>query len=304
MINHTKLRYMVAVDRQGSVTAAALALNVTQSAVTKCLADIERDVGFAVFERRATGMAATAEGRRFIDRAARIVADLDQLISDARSDRDSRDLVLRLCIVPASLEGLMNRAVRMMLEQNPKLRIQMHGSNVEHGLQQLQHGDVDAIIAPYEPLSSARRLALVTLPDLASCLFARVGHPLARSDAQPSTTEIGRYPIIAPDLSGPHMDPLFRILATFGGDANRDLHILENFPMVAHVVSTTDAIGVVSRAYTTTATFQRRFRALNFDLGPPMPMAIAHRSEWLPSRAMSLLLAAVKRHPPTGGATN
>ena len=113
-MNLTKLKYVVAVDREGSISAAAKAMHVTQSAVTKAVADVEDDLGFTLFDRRARGVVATAAGRDFIDRAARIVSDMDQLVDDARTGRDSRDRVLRIGIAPPSLEGLMNRAVSMM----------------------------------------------------------------------------------------------------------------------------------------------------------------------------------------------
>ena len=57
------------------MTAAAKAMHVTQSAVTKAGADVEDDLGFTLFDRRARGVVVTAAGRDFIDRAARIVSE-------------------------------------------------------------------------------------------------------------------------------------------------------------------------------------------------------------------------------------
>ena len=52
-MNPSKLRYIVAVDREGSISAAAKGLRITQSAVTKAVAEVESDLGFALFDRQA-----------------------------------------------------------------------------------------------------------------------------------------------------------------------------------------------------------------------------------------------------------
>ena len=65
----------VRVVETGSFSGAAKAVGVTQSAVTKSVADLEQQVGFAIFNRTSRGVAMTPEGRDFIDRAARLLAD-------------------------------------------------------------------------------------------------------------------------------------------------------------------------------------------------------------------------------------
>ena len=59
MISLTKLRHLIAVDRAGSFTAGAKALHITQSSLTKSVAEIERQIGYPVFERNARGVLAT-----------------------------------------------------------------------------------------------------------------------------------------------------------------------------------------------------------------------------------------------------
>ena len=78
-MNSSKLKHLVAVDRLGSISAAAKSLNLTQSTVSRSVSDIEQEIGYAVYERRARDVVATERGRLFINRAARIISDLDQL---------------------------------------------------------------------------------------------------------------------------------------------------------------------------------------------------------------------------------
>jgi len=297
-MNLTKLKYVVAVDQEGSISAAAKAMHVTQSAVTKAVADVEDDLGFTLFDRRARGVVATAAGRDFIDRAARIVSDMDQLVDDARTGRDSRDRVLRIGIAPPSLEGLMNRAVRHLVLNHEEVRVQLLGVPFEAGLQLLRQGDLDTLIAPVSPGAAQAGFVSEPLPPLHAHMFARKGHPL--SGRKLTASEVAKYPIITPDLSGPHVLPIRQILDLLEGDATRRLHMIENFPMASGIIERSDAVGTVTEAYVQSQAFRSRFEVLGYDMGDPLPMALVYRSEAQPSRAMGWLRAALKLHPPTG----
>ena len=296
-MNLSKLRYVLAVDRAGAISAAARDLHITQSAVTKAVADIEADLGFAVFERRARGVVATAAGRTFIDRAARILSDMDQLVSDARSGRETRDRVLRIGIAPPSLEGLMNRAVRHLVLNRPEVRVHLRGVTFETGLQLLRQGDLDTLIAPEHGLMGEAGFAMEPLPPLRSRMYARKGHPL--SGSRVGAEDIARFPIIAPDLSGPHVRPLIEVLDHLEGDSVRGLHIIENFPMASGIIERTDALGVVVDSFVQSQAFRSRFEVIDFDMGAPLPMVLASRPESGPGRAMGWLRAALRAHPPT-----
>lgn len=296
-MNLTKLRYVVAVDREGSISRAARVLHITQSAVTKAVADVEAELALSLFDRRARGVVTTAEGRDFIDRAARILSDMDQLVDDARTKRDSRDRVLRIGIAPPSLEGLMNRTIRHLVLNHEAVRVQLRGTPFEAGMQLLRQGDLDALIGPSHPLSPQTGLRSEPLPPLRACIFARKGHPLTGRPLQ--GRDIAAYPIITPDLSGPHVEPILDILENLEDEPLRSLHMLENFPMAAGIIERSDAVGTVSVTYVQSQAFRTRFEALDFDMGAPVPMALITRGEMQPSKAMKWLREALEAHPPT-----
>ena len=298
-MNLVKLRHVVNVDRCGSITRAAQALNVTQSAVTKSVADIEREIGYPLFERLARGVATTDAGRAFIDRAQRILVDIEQLIDDSRNARVAREMTLRLMICPASLEGLLNRAVRSFISTSPGCRVHLFAATIERGIELLRQGDVDLCLGARDRLEAVNGFCCHPLPDLIASLFIRKDHPLA-GISQPSRDEIARYPIIVPDLQGPYFESVLSLVDKHRGSPMRQLHILESFPMVAEIVRTTDTIGIVSKGYSDTAAFRRLFAPLPFGLGAPMPLAAATRARWPITRQMKIFLSALERYPLTG----
>ena len=58
------LRYFLEVARSGSIAAAAGAQHVAASAVSRQIAKLEDELGIALFERQARGMALSDAGRQ------------------------------------------------------------------------------------------------------------------------------------------------------------------------------------------------------------------------------------------------
>lgn len=297
-MNFTKLRYIAAVDREASITAAAQRLNISQSAVTKAVADVESDLGLALFDRRAGGVTATPAGRVFIDRAARILSDIDQLGADMRAGRRTRDLLLRVAVMPPSVEGLMNRAVVSLLSAHPDMRIHMRGASLDAGVTLLRQGDVDAVVGPRAVLDPEPGFATMALPVMKAHLYARQGHPLTgRVDLSPA--DIAAYPIIVPDIQGPLAAPLLGVLELLGGNPLRRVNVIEVFPIAARVIERTDSIGVVLRNFAQARVFRDRFDLLDFPLGAPVAMAVARRKDPQISLALRRFEAEMAVNPPT-----
>ncbi len=69
-------REVVAIAEQGSIRAAARVLDVSQPGLTRNLAELEKELGGPLFERRARGVAATSLGQAFVRRAASILNEV------------------------------------------------------------------------------------------------------------------------------------------------------------------------------------------------------------------------------------
>ncbi len=67
------LRYFVTVADEGQITRAARKLKIAQPALSQAMAQLEADVGFALFERHPRGVTLTPAGRAFYTHAWRAV---------------------------------------------------------------------------------------------------------------------------------------------------------------------------------------------------------------------------------------
>jgi LysR family transcriptional activator of nhaA len=94
-LNLHHLRLFRATAREGTLTAAARALNISQSAVSTQIKALEADLGHDLFERRGRNLVLTEAGRIALDYADQIFAASDQLMATFRAVGGQRK-VLRI----------------------------------------------------------------------------------------------------------------------------------------------------------------------------------------------------------------
>jgi hypothetical protein len=111
-----RLRYLIAIDREGSFSSAAKALSVTQSAVTKYVAEIEKQIGYTLFYRGRHGATCTDLGRDFLERGARLLEDAEDILGPRTGARDPFASTLKIGICPDTLEW---QVVEQLSENGP-----------------------------------------------------------------------------------------------------------------------------------------------------------------------------------------
>ncbi|MFB6709640.1 LysR family transcriptional regulator [Streptomyces sp. NPDC056333] len=80
-----QLRCLVAIVDEGSFTDAALALGVSQAAVSRTLASLERTLGVRLLRRTSREVSPTATGLRVVARARRVLGEVADLVREATS---------------------------------------------------------------------------------------------------------------------------------------------------------------------------------------------------------------------------
>lgn len=78
-----QLKYFVVAADVGSFSEAAKVLYTTQSSISKVIGALEKELGYSLFQRESKGIALTYEGKKFHQRASRLVADFETLKNDS-----------------------------------------------------------------------------------------------------------------------------------------------------------------------------------------------------------------------------
>jgi len=92
------MRYFIAVANAGQVSRAAKDLNVSQSAVTTAIKNLEDITGARLFDRHSSGVSPTREGNLFLEHVVHILAAVDEAVRLPTRMRDSVRGTLRLAM--------------------------------------------------------------------------------------------------------------------------------------------------------------------------------------------------------------
>lgn len=294
-----RLQYVVSTARYGSFTAAADRIGVTQSAITKSVADLERELGYSIFNRTARGVFLTDEGRSFVERAERVLEDTRDLFRGTSAGSDHYAGALRIGVCPASLEWLLVEPLSTLMARHPSIRLDIVGGSFDKAVQQLRSGAIDVALgydAAFEGQPDFRRDAL---PPLYTTFFVRQGHPILDC-AEVTTAEIAKYDLISPSGSPPYDFVWRKIYEESGSDAQDRLHIVDYFPIVSRLVLNSDAISLVSTQYTHTRIFKSRFACVTYpDALAPSPLCCATRLRWSPRPAVRAFIQACRERMPS-----
>ena len=89
-MNLTHLRYMVEVERHGSITKAAAALYMGQPNLSKAIKEMELEIGIPIFKRSAKGVVPTEKGQEFLQYAKAIIVQMDKMEELYKENSESR----------------------------------------------------------------------------------------------------------------------------------------------------------------------------------------------------------------------
>lgn len=121
------LKVVLAINRGGSLTAAATLLGMDQTTAGRRLNALEESLGNALFLRSKGGFAATEAGQIVIENAQRVEARLDQMRETLDDIHDGVSGVLRLTGNNWMLQRLAERILPDFLGAFPRIEMRLSG---------------------------------------------------------------------------------------------------------------------------------------------------------------------------------
>ncbi|MPY93986.1 MAG: LysR family transcriptional regulator [Acidimicrobiia bacterium] len=188
-----QLAALLAVADHGSFSAAARALHTVQSNVSTHVARLEKELGVTLVDRAAGTI--TEEGRVVVDRARRIRAELDALVSDIASLRDEVHGVARIGVIGTTARWLVPLVIDALAKAHPKVRLVVVDATTSLQLPQLARGELDLAIVNVptgdpevidEPLFEEDRFVI-----------APTEHPLARYEVL-TLAQVAEHELLLP----------------------------------------------------------------------------------------------------------
>lgn len=187
--------YFDAVREHGSIREAARRLNVTPSALTRQLGQMEAEIGAPLFDRLPGGMVLTAAGEIVAHHIVTVVQDArrtDERIAALRGVQEGR---LSVMAVSGVMGGLLPRILQGMMSRYPGIVVHVEAGSPAMIARALSRGQTDLGIAfSLAPTPDLRQVASLDFP---VGVVVPEGHELAGRKTV-SVAESLKYPLILP----------------------------------------------------------------------------------------------------------
>ena len=145
-MNLRDLRYLVALADLRHFGRAADACFVSQPTLSTQIRKLEEELGVVLIERAPRKVMLTAAGQDAVQRARRIVAEVDELKESARRSRDPSSGALRLGVFPTLGPYLLPHVVPQLRERFPQLELLLTEEKSDVLLARLREGKLDAAL--------------------------------------------------------------------------------------------------------------------------------------------------------------
>ncbi len=221
-LRHAHLfRAFLAVVAEGSITAAAQKLGMTQPALTKSLHKLEGELGVPLLERLPRGVALTVYGRNLLPHAQRIVAECRLADLELQSFGEGHrgmltigaGLMLGATLVPTAMSDLH--------AHYPGVALKLVSGVTETTFPRLRAGELDMFFGLLPPAATIPDfLVHRAIVELDSRVVAGTGHPLARRP-RVDAAELAEYPWVVIEHDREMVANILTTLATEGAPAPR-----------------------------------------------------------------------------------
>jgi DNA-binding transcriptional LysR family regulator len=182
-ISIRQIRYFIAASEAGSISRAAIATHVTQSAVTDAIKSLERQLGINLLERSPSGVSLTQGGRRFLKKAREIVTTLDDIphsISQPDTQVSGR---LRLGVSSMAAGCCLGAVLPAFTRAYGDVKVSVIEGHRPELESKLLSGGLDAALLVVSNLENTDAIAHRVLSRSKNRLWLHAGHPLLDAQA-------------------------------------------------------------------------------------------------------------------------
>lgn len=145
------IEYFSAVAKHGNLGRAAEALGLSQSALSKSLRRLEREMRAKLVKRTPKGVELTAEGMTLLSRVRQVQLSLDDVAREVTDVSQGLAGHLRIAAGPGHSFWLLPSACNTLIKDAPNVTLSVRDLGRSGVIQALRNGDVDVAITAIRP---------------------------------------------------------------------------------------------------------------------------------------------------------
>jgi DNA-binding transcriptional LysR family regulator len=206
-----RLRHLQAAVSEGSLTAAAAVLDLSQPTLSASIRSLEAELGVPLLERHRHGVHATRYAELLLDHGRRVEAELKAATAGVQRLRQAESISLRIGCGPSEATRLLPQALALLRQSQPQLRVFVEYGLNEKLMPMVRLGEVDCALSSVPRSAAHAGLRHEPLHVDQATVVARVDHPLAFR-TQLGAADLARYPWVLArrwELERKALDDLF-----------------------------------------------------------------------------------------------
>jgi len=146
------LRYLCAVADYGSFSEAGRQLHISQSSISEQIADLEEEIGGALFNRASGRTRLTAQGKLFLAEARKTLIAADRAVDVTRRSLLGEIGSLNIGFFLWGAGGFFARIIRDYRKLHPDIKLSLYDMRTPEQMEALTTGKIDvAFVRPLEP---------------------------------------------------------------------------------------------------------------------------------------------------------
>lgn len=142
-----RFEIVIEIQKYGSVSKAAKALNIAQSTLSKYLSKLEEELGIALFDRTTIPIKLTEAGERYVVAGKRILDTHKKLQKDFDMLKSGPSKTIKIGLSPTRAHFILTGLVEKFYELNKETKLVVVEKTVAQLNDELQRGELDLIIS-------------------------------------------------------------------------------------------------------------------------------------------------------------
>ncbi|MHC8334223.1 LysR family transcriptional regulator [Pseudomonas sp. LB3P25] len=172
------IRAFLAVAQTGSFSRAAVAVNLSPSALTVQIQQLEDWLGVALLERSPRHVGLTSAGQSALLPMEKLLLDLENIVTASRDLASLRRGVVTIAALPSLCASTLPPLLKQFREQFPGVEVRLRDVVAQRIDALVRDGEVDFGLGVRARMSHGLEFQVVMEDRL--CLFIPVDHPLAK----------------------------------------------------------------------------------------------------------------------------
>ncbi|TNF34789.1 MAG: hydrogen peroxide-inducible genes activator [Gammaproteobacteria bacterium] len=154
-----QLKYLCAVAQLRHFGNAAKACHISQSALSTAILELENQLGVTLLERQHKHVMLTPIGEQVVERAQALLADADDLIMLASTNREPFTAEMHMGVIPTIAPYVLPQLLAALRKNHPDFKLFIREDLSGNLVQALQQGELDVLLLalPYPADNTATR---------------------------------------------------------------------------------------------------------------------------------------------------